>query len=120
MPARVTARGQRVVNVDALTYAACLENVASVADNPLYHFEQADIRDAEAMRRAVALHLSPDPDRAVQEVDRLLAIRPDDPYYEELKGQILLESGRGAQAVAPYRRAVALAPDEPLILGDGC
>ncbi|MBA84738.1 MAG: dTDP-glucose 4,6-dehydratase [Rhodobacteraceae bacterium] len=50
------ARGQRVVNVDALTYAACLENVASVADNPLYHFEQADIRDAEAMTRIFAAY----------------------------------------------------------------
>ena len=43
------ARGYRVVNVDALTYAACLENVASVAEHPNYSFEQADIRDADAM-----------------------------------------------------------------------
>ena len=41
--------GYRVVNVDALTYAACLENVASVADNPLYAFEHADIRDPDAL-----------------------------------------------------------------------
>ena len=27
-------RGHTVINVDALTYAACLENVASVADHP--------------------------------------------------------------------------------------
>ena len=33
------ARGHAVVNVDALTYAACLENVAPVADSPLYAFE---------------------------------------------------------------------------------
>lgn len=50
------ARGHRVVNVDALTYAACLENVASVADSPLYTFEHADIRDAEAMARIFAAH----------------------------------------------------------------
>ena len=42
-------RGHHVVNVDALTYAACLENVAPVADNPLYAFEQADIRDRSAL-----------------------------------------------------------------------
>ena len=53
---QAVARGQRVVNVDALTYAACLENVASVADNPLYAFEHADIRDAEAMARIFAAH----------------------------------------------------------------
>ena len=43
------ARGHHVVNVDALTYAACLDNVASVADHPNYAFEQADIRDREGL-----------------------------------------------------------------------
>jgi dTDP-glucose 4,6-dehydratase len=43
--------GHQVVNVDALTYAACLDNVASVADSPLYAFEHADIRDPDALAR---------------------------------------------------------------------
>ena len=50
------SRGHEVVNVDALTYAACLENVASVADSPLYAFEQADIRDRAALDRIFAAH----------------------------------------------------------------
>ena len=50
------ARGHAVVNLDALTYAACLENVASVADSPLYAFEQADIRDRAALDRVFARH----------------------------------------------------------------
>ncbi len=50
------ARGHHVVNLDALTYAACLENVASVADSPLYSFEQADIRDRAALERIFATH----------------------------------------------------------------
>ena len=50
------ARGHSVVNLDALTYAACLENVASVADKPLYAFEQADIRDRTALDRIFARH----------------------------------------------------------------
>ncbi len=45
-----------VVNLDALTYAACLDNVASVAHSPLYRFEQADICDAAAMHRIMAAH----------------------------------------------------------------
>jgi dTDP-glucose 4,6-dehydratase len=49
-------RGHQVVNLDALTYAACLENVASVADSPLYTFEQADIRDRTALDRIFARH----------------------------------------------------------------
>jgi len=50
------ARGHSVVNVDALTYAACLENVSSVADSPLYAFEQADICDRLALDRIFATH----------------------------------------------------------------
>jgi len=50
------ARGHAVVNLDALTYAACLDNVAPVADSPLYRFEQADIRDAAALKRVFETH----------------------------------------------------------------
>lgn len=53
------ARGHEVVNLDALTYAACLENVAPVASSPLYRFERADIRDRAALDRIFATH-SPD------------------------------------------------------------
>ena len=50
------ARGHDVVNLDALTYAACLDNVASVAGSPHYAFEQADIRDRAALDRVLAAH----------------------------------------------------------------
>ena len=48
--------GHEVVNLDALTYAACLDNVASVADSPLYSFVHADIRDREALDAVFAAH----------------------------------------------------------------
>ncbi|WP_136637779.1 dTDP-glucose 4,6-dehydratase [Pseudooceanicola onchidii] len=50
------ARGHQVVNLDALTYAACLDNVAMVADSPDYAFEQADIRDLPALTRIFETH----------------------------------------------------------------
>ena len=50
------ARGHAVVNLDALTYAACLENVASVAASARYAFEHADIRDPGALARVFARH----------------------------------------------------------------
>ncbi len=50
------ARGHAVVNLDALTYAACLDNVATVAHSPLYAFEHADIRDRAALDRIFAAH----------------------------------------------------------------
>ncbi|MFZ0099700.1 MAG: dTDP-glucose 4,6-dehydratase [Gemmobacter sp.] len=53
---QAVARGHHVVNVDCLTYAACLENVASVASSPFYAFERADIRDRAALDRIFAAH----------------------------------------------------------------
>jgi dTDP-glucose 4,6-dehydratase len=50
------ARGHEIVNVDALTYAACLDNVAEVARRNTYAFEQADIRDRAALDRILAHH----------------------------------------------------------------
>ena len=53
------SRGHSVVNVDTLTYAACLENVASVADSPNYAFEQVDVRDGIRLETVFSAH-SPD------------------------------------------------------------
>ena len=50
------ARGYEVVNVDALTYAACLGNVSEVSSNPNYHFVQADIRDRAALADIFTTH----------------------------------------------------------------
>ncbi|WP_347100757.1 dTDP-glucose 4,6-dehydratase [Sagittula stellata] len=53
---RAIANGHEVVNVDALTYAACLENVAVVSDSSGYVFEHADIRDCDALNRIFETH----------------------------------------------------------------
>jgi dTDP-glucose 4,6-dehydratase len=50
------AQGHSVINVDALTYAACLDNVASVADHPNYVFEHVDIRDRVALEGVFTKH----------------------------------------------------------------
>ena len=50
------ARGHEVVNLDALTYAACLDNVASVSGSNLYSFEQADIRDRARLDEVFNTH----------------------------------------------------------------
>jgi dTDP-glucose 4,6-dehydratase len=54
---RAIRDGHQVINLDALTYAACLENVAEVAESPDYSFVQADIRDRPALERIFADHL---------------------------------------------------------------
>lgn len=53
---RAIADGHEIVNLDVLTYAACLDNVASVSDAPGYAFEQVDICDRAAVDRVFAQH----------------------------------------------------------------
>lgn len=65
--------------------------------------------------RAYAWHRSAYPQNALAEVKALLATDPDDPYFLELEGQILLESGRPDEALAPLREAVAKSRSQPLI-----
>jgi predicted Zn-dependent protease len=65
--------------------------------------------------RAYAWHKSAYPDKANAEVESLLRDNPEDPYFLELKGQILLESGKPKEALQSLRKAVALAPNQPLI-----
>ncbi|MEA3040311.1 MAG: hypothetical protein QOE79_2824, partial [Sphingomonadales bacterium] len=65
--------------------------------------------------RAYAWHKSAYPDKALAEVDSLLRDHPKDPFYLELRGQILLESGKPAEALTSLREAIAQAPDQPLI-----
>jgi predicted Zn-dependent protease len=65
--------------------------------------------------RAYAYHLGAYPDKALAEADSLLKTNPHDPYFLELKGQILLESGRPADAIAPLREATEKSGKAPLI-----
>ena len=50
------ARGHTVLNIDALTYAACMANLAPVADSPRHIFEHVDIRDRDTLDRVFAEH----------------------------------------------------------------
>jgi predicted Zn-dependent protease len=65
--------------------------------------------------RAYAYHLGAYPDKANAEADALLSTAPNDPFFLELKGQVLLEGGHPKEAIAPLRKAVANAPDMPMI-----
>jgi predicted Zn-dependent protease len=65
--------------------------------------------------RAYAWHKKSYPDKALAEIDSLLAAQPTDPFFLELKGQILLESGHPREALESLRGSVAQAPDQPLI-----
>ena len=64
---------------------------------------------------AIAQYQLKEPDRALKLIEALLKEQPDNPYLWELKGQILFEFGRTAEAEAPQRRSVSLKPDAPLL-----
>ena len=68
--------------------------------------------------RAYAYHVGAYPEKAMAEAEALLKVDPDDPFFLELKGQILLESGKPAEAIAPLREAVARTHDTPAYCRD--
>jgi predicted Zn-dependent protease len=65
--------------------------------------------------RAYAYHLGGYPEKAETEANALLAKDPHDPFFLELKGQILLEGGKPNEAIAPLREAVERSNEAPLI-----
>ncbi len=73
--------------------------------------------DVRLMREAIAHHRQADLRRALAAIDAAIAQRPDDAYYHELRGQILMEGRQIKPAVAAYARATNLDPRNALILG---
>jgi len=65
--------------------------------------------------RAIAYYRIPDLDKALPAIDGLIHDFPKDPYYRELKGQMLFENGRVRDAIHPYEEAVRLMPTAPLL-----
>ena len=65
--------------------------------------------------RAIAAYTAVDIKAALQLTQELITAQPDNPYFEELKGQILFESGRAAESIEPHRRSVELAPQHALL-----
>jgi predicted Zn-dependent protease len=73
--------------------------------------------DVNVMRRAIAEHRSGRSSAAQKTMAQLIATHPNDAFYRELQGQILLESREFSAATQAYASAANLAPDNALILG---
>ncbi len=65
--------------------------------------------------KAIAYHKQSKLSQAIELIDKLIARQADNPYFHELKGQVLFEGGKPMAAIAPYRQSLALAPDEALL-----
>jgi predicted Zn-dependent protease len=65
--------------------------------------------------RAISTYRHGDAREAMAQIDGLIQTQPNNPYFYELKGQVLLDGGHPTEAIAPLRRAVALTHGAPLI-----
>lgn len=66
--------------------------------------------------RAVANFKQADLKQSLKEIDSLIEEEPDNPYFYELKAQILYESGQGVDAIAPAQEALDRKPEAPLLM----
>jgi predicted Zn-dependent protease len=73
-------------------------------------------QDVRLLREAVAQHRQSRTKEALRAIDSALALRPNDPFLHDQRGQILLETRNFSAAISAYGRAVQLAPNDPLIL----
>ena len=78
-------------------------------------YPQSDQSLAANYARAIATYRKAGVQVAMPQLDALIAAKSDWPYFYEVKGQFLFESGNVAAAIPPLQQAVKLAPDEPLI-----
>ncbi|MEO0590341.1 MAG: M48 family metalloprotease [Pseudomonadota bacterium] len=78
-------------------------------------YPESDTSLAGYYARAYAYHKDALVVEALASADYLLESDPDNPYYMELRGQILLESGRPQEALVPLRKATELTLNHPLI-----
>jgi predicted Zn-dependent protease len=81
----------------------------------LQRYPATDTSIAARYADAIAYYRIPDLKKALPLIDGLIADEPKNPYFQELKGQMLFENGRVQEAVGPYQQAVKLAPDVALL-----
>lgn len=78
-------------------------------------YPPADQSKPARYARSVAHYRAADLRNAIREIDSLITEEPRNPYFHELKAQILYESGQREKAIEPARTALELKPDSPLL-----
>ncbi|MDH4742764.1 M48 family metalloprotease [Sphingomonas sp. CBMAI 2297] len=94
---------------------AKLRGYVSDPKDTLTKYPQSDQSVQAHYARAYAYHKSGYPEQAAAETQALVKASPKDPYFLELEGQIMLESGDPRGALEPLREATALSGNQPLI-----
>ncbi len=94
---------------------AKLDAFLSAPSQVLAHIKPDDNSVAARYARAVAYYRIPQLDKALEVINGLIKDQPANPYFQELKGQMLFENGHVQDAIPPYLRAVELKPDNALL-----
>lgn len=81
----------------------------------LRQYPLSDQSDPARYARAVAYYRASDIDNGLKEINLLIAAQPENPFFHELKGQMLFEFGRVKDSIAPHRRSVELSPQSALL-----
>jgi predicted Zn-dependent protease len=81
----------------------------------LRSYPETDTSMPARYARSIAYYRVANLAKATALIDQLIAESPNDPYFHELKGQMLFENGRGAESLPSYERAVSLDPSSPLL-----
>lgn len=92
--------------------------IAGFLDDPrrvLRRYGRNDTSLPARYARAIATYRTADIRSAVRQIDGLISSQPNNPFFWELKGQALLDSGRATQAIEPLRRAVSMRPNSGLM-----
>ncbi|MEZ6001503.1 M48 family metalloprotease [Hyphomonas sp.] len=79
-------------------------------------YPDSDQSEPARYARSIAALQASDIQVALDDVNSLLVDEPDNPYFWELKGQILFEGGRVAESVEPHHKSLELKPGQPLLL----
>ncbi len=98
-----------------LLVRAKLDGFLSIPGTVLRAYPGSDQSAPALYARAAAEHQLSHRDAALGLMDRLIAMQPANPWFRELRGQILYETGHPREAVTAYRETVRLAPEQPLL-----
>jgi predicted Zn-dependent protease len=85
------------------------------AEQTFRRYPESDTSLAARYARAIAYYRKPDLGHALPLIDGLIAERPNDPYFQEFKGQMLFENGRVRESIPPYQAAVNLLPNSAML-----
>lgn len=99
-------------------HALVVAKIRAFMDAPnatLRDYPSSDVTLPARYARAIAWYRDGQTQKALDAVDVLLAEQPENPYFWELKGQILFEEGRPAEALGAHEKSVELKPDAALL-----